>query len=263
MDAAPSNPGISASQARPAAPPIPAPRLPTPPSAANVELPTAWPRAAQRVTAGLLVLALGLLGWRALADARWAARPTSLEPDSAVFRVDLNRADRARLMQLPGVGEVLAQRIEEHRRQHGFFRDVDDLRKVSGIGPATLERLRPFVYADPVATNEEDQGAFAEELPADHPQPAPMRPSAARATIPKKTETLSERVDLNRAAAEELQRLPGVGPAMAGRIIAARSEKPFRAVEDLRRVHGIGQKTLERLRPYVKVGAEEQSARRD
>jgi competence protein ComEA len=260
MDAASPSPGISASQA---APSLPVPRLPVSPSAAHVKLPTPWPQAAQRMTAGLLVLALALLGWRALTDGRWAARPTTLEPDAAVFRVDLNRADRASLLQLPGIGEVFAKRIEEHRRQHGLFRSIDDLRKVSGIGPATLERLRPFVYAGPIAAAEEDQASQGEAQPDNHVQPGPVKPSTARAAISKKTETLAECVDLNRATAEELQRLPGIGPAMSGRIIAARDEKPFRAIEDLRRVHGIGAKTLERLRPHVMVGVEKQSTQTD
>ena len=49
----------------------------------------------------------------------------------------------------------------------------------------------------------------------------------------------------------ELQRLPNVGPVLAQRIILARSERPFRSLEDLRRVPGIGPKTLEKLRPFV------------
>lgn len=61
------------------------------------------------------------------------------------------------------------------------------------------------------------------------------------------------RVRLDLATAEALETLPGIGPALAARIIAAREEAPFRAVDDLRRVKGIGLKTLERLRPHVSV----------
>ena len=56
------------------------------------------------------------------------------------------------------------------------------------------------------------------------------------------------RVSLNRASLAELEALPGVGPALARRIVAHR---PYLRVEDLLRVPGIGPKTLERLRPYV------------
>jgi competence protein ComEA len=61
---------------------------------------------------------------------------------------------------------------------------------------------------------------------------------------------------LNQATAEELQRLPGIGPKLSAAIVAARTQKPFTSVEDLRRVKGIGPKTLEKVRPYVTVGSE-------
>jgi competence protein ComEA len=58
-------------------------------------------------------------------------------------------------------------------------------------------------------------------------------------------------IPINRASNAELQRLPNVGPVLAQRIILARSERPFTSLEDLRRVPGIGPKTLEKLRPFV------------
>lgn len=57
-------------------------------------------------------------------------------------------------------------------------------------------------------------------------------------------------VNLNTATADELDRLPGIGPAMIERIIAAR---PFRSVRDLDRVAGIGPKRLKDLEPLVTV----------
>ena len=57
-----------------------------------------------------------------------------------------------------------------------------------------------------------------------------------------------ERVSLNAASAEALEALPGIGPAIAARIVAHR---PFARVDDLMLVPGIGPRTLERLRPLV------------
>jgi competence protein ComEA len=59
--------------------------------------------------------------------------------------VDLNTATVADLDALPGVGPVLAGRIVEWRQQNGGFKTVDDLGEVSGIGDATLAKLRPLV----------------------------------------------------------------------------------------------------------------------
>ncbi|HEY8341412.1 MAG TPA: ComEA family DNA-binding protein [Calditerricola sp.] len=63
-----------------------------------------------------------------------------------------------------------------------------------------------------------------------------------------------EKVDLNRATAAELDALPGLGPSKAAAIVKYREEKgPFRAVEDLLDVPGIGPALLEQLRDHVVV----------
>jgi competence protein ComEA len=51
-----------------------------------------------------------------------------------------------------------------------------------------------------------------------------------------------------------LQKLPGIGPRLAQRILDERAKSVFKSVDDLRRVSGIGPKTLEKLRAYVTVG---------
>lgn len=63
----------------------------------------------------------------------------------ADFVVDVNHAEVAELVELPGIGQTIAERMVEYRKQNGPFQSVDDLRKVAGIGPKTLEALRPHV----------------------------------------------------------------------------------------------------------------------
>jgi competence protein ComEA len=55
------------------------------------------------------------------------------------------------------------------------------------------------------------------------------------------------RIDINTATEKELKMIPGVGPVMASRIIAAR---PFRSADDLKKVNGIGDKKYAKIRPY-------------
>jgi len=71
------------------------------------------------------------------------------EPKTARFDVDLNTADWPELTLLPGVGESLARRIVESRQKDGPFADHDELRRVRGIGPKTLENLRPYLRPVP------------------------------------------------------------------------------------------------------------------
>ena len=81
---------------------------------------------------------------------------------------------------------------------------------------------------------------------------APEVPAAiARPSKPSPPPVL----DLNRADAGALQRLPGVGPALAERILSyRRAHGAFRSVEDLREVPGIGSKRWERIREMVRIG---------
>ena len=75
------------------------------------------------------------------------------EPLTTSFQVDINAAEWPELMQLPGIGEVRAKRIVESRLKDGPFADQDDLRRVRGIGPKTLEQIRPYLRPMPGSSN--------------------------------------------------------------------------------------------------------------
>lgn len=60
-------------------------------------------------------------------------------------------------------------------------------------------------------------------------------------------------VDLNRASSAELEALPGIGPVLAGRIIASREEQPFRSVDELRERGILGEATFSKVRDLVDI----------
>jgi len=76
--------------------------------------------------------------------------------NDSYLRLDLNKASAGELMALPGIGEKRAQAVVAWRDAHGPFHCVDDLDDVRGIGPATLNRLRPFVCVGPGRVDEPD-----------------------------------------------------------------------------------------------------------
>lgn len=83
--------------------------------------------------------------------------------------LDLNRATVEELMTLPGVGEVLAERILAYREEHGPFTSAEELLNVSGIGEKKLEALLPEVTVGEGKTEEETAG----ETPAEDGKESP------------------------------------------------------------------------------------------
>lgn len=59
--------------------------------------------------------------------------------------VNINKAQTAELMKLKGIGPVLAHRIMEYRKAHGFFKDRDDLKEVPGIGPKKFDAIKDYI----------------------------------------------------------------------------------------------------------------------
>ena len=72
----------------------------------------------------------------------------ALPTPSGGARIYINTATQAELESLPDIGAVTARRIIEYRELVGDFADFDDLDQVSGIGPATLEKLKDLIAFD-------------------------------------------------------------------------------------------------------------------
>ena len=74
--------------------------------------------------------------------------------------------------------------------------------------------------------------------------------------IPKITytkEETSKKVNINKASKEELMTLQGIGESIAGRIISYREKNPFKSIEELKNVSGIGEKLYEKIKDFITV----------
>ena len=152
------------------------------------------------------------------ARARRLARPLG-----RFEKIDIDRSSLEDLTRLPRIGPVLAGRIVAEREARGPFGSLEQLGRVSGIGPAVLETLGPHAFF------------------SGHPRPPLQGVNHGG-------------VSLNTASVEELAQLPGLGPKRARAIVEDRRRHgPYRRLEDLMRVRGIGPRLIERLRDRGRV----------
>ena len=150
-------------------------------------------------------------------------------------------------------------RLEPHLTVRFSSVEIEDIQPVISVVGAVAE---PGVYTLPVGARVADAlaaaggalpGADLNELDLAAPVGdgetlrVPFATGGPAPTAPLGVPTT--RVSVNRASAAELEKVPGIGPQLARRIVAYR---PYRSLDELTRVPGIGPRSLERLRPYLK-----------
>lgn len=90
--------------------------------------------------------------WQAVRSPLVAVSLASSVPETVTVLidppVDVNRAGYEELQLLPAIGPVMAERILRYRRQHGPFASVDELARIHGIGPKTVQKLSYYLKFD-------------------------------------------------------------------------------------------------------------------
>ena len=98
------------------------------------------------MAAALLLAALcAIVEWNRTPQKIYAAPVSSVYQAQADVRLDLNTADKEQLMQLPGIGEALAERILAFREANGGFVHVEQLDKVEGLSAGKISAIREYV----------------------------------------------------------------------------------------------------------------------
>ena len=70
---------------------------------------------------------------------------TQTSPKNMDYRLDINIATKSQLMELPGIGEVMADRIVAYRTEHGLFSSIEGLLDIEGIGEKKLQQIERLI----------------------------------------------------------------------------------------------------------------------
>ena len=171
------------------------------------------------------------------AKTKAAESKLELAKETANGKVNLNTADLAALEELPGIGPATAKAIIDGRP----WKSVDELDKIRGLGKNRIAALRDLVtFGDePAPARRQDR------LVAHAPRKSPHRSTKAMPKIQP-----GQKVNINTAAKEELDALPGIGPVKAQAIIDAR---PFKTIEDIKNVKGIKDGEFSKIQDLITV----------
>jgi competence ComEA-like helix-hairpin-helix protein len=202
------------------------------------------------------VVAPGLAGQDLVRQASLSRRAEAIaRPLSPQERIDVDQAAADELERLPGVGKRLARRIVADREANGPFGSLAGLSRVAGLSARLLRGLAPHVTFNGIQPAATAPGsAFPRSaVPASGVAGGAVGAGGAGG-VPGGKPACAPAVSLNGATAEELDCLPGIGPALAQRIVADRKEHgAFRDVADLARVPGIGPVRIAGLRGRVTI----------
>jgi competence protein ComEA len=126
----------------------PKPQTPDPPNWPRLVLRRADQAVAAVFVAASLAAMAGWWAWQGQLRGRLIDIERA-EPIAIDFKIDVNRADWPELALMPNIGEQLAKRIVTERAERGPFRELAELRRVRGIGPKTLESMKPYLLPLP------------------------------------------------------------------------------------------------------------------
>jgi competence protein ComEA len=194
----------------------------------------------------IVVIATLVVGVSTDAFAKKKAAGETASTTSAAA-IDLNTADQKTLESLPGIGPVLAKAIIAGRP----YKSIDDLNKVKGISASKLKAIKGKVAVGAAAAAPAS-ALSAAGLPAAVTEKAASAQKQVTEKASKSASKLApgQRVNINSASKEELEMIPGIGPAKSQAIIDGR---PYNTAEDIMKVKGIKQGIFNKIKDYITV----------
>lgn len=177
------------------------------------------------------------------------------EAPSEPLYININTASKDELMELHGIGSVIADEIISYRSRNGGFRNIEELMNVKGIGKVLFSELESCIYVDspsydvtetttePAATDR----VIEENTSADTSEHIPTLEECAP-------------INLNTASVDELVLLPHIDEENALRIIDIRERiGGYSHIYEILLIDTITQAQAAEILPYICVGSEEES----
>jgi len=173
-------------------------------------------------------------------------------------KININTADLSTLETLPGITPTLAQKIIDGRP----YKNSADLMKVDGMTKSKISGIRKHISFSSGTTAKKKKSSTSEESAAtkSSEESTGVASSSSKSEAPTPTGRASgkmapgEKINLNTAGVDELERLPGIGPSRAQAIVDYRSQNgPFKSPEDVMKVKGIKSGEFSKLKDYIKL----------
>ncbi len=154
-----------------------------------------------------------------------------------LFYFDPNTLDASGWKRL-GLRDKTIQTITNYRNKGGRFKQPEDLRKIYGLKKEEADMLIPYVR---IKSSVEQNTTQSQKVLTDNTQQT-------------KTVSKPEKIDINRATAEEWKTLPGIGEVLGNRIVKFRNAiHGFKSVEDIRKTYGLSDSAYQLILPYLTI----------
>jgi len=174
-----------------------------------------------------------------------AAKKDAKTAKTAAAAVDVNSADEKTIAALPGIGKKTAKEIVAGRP----YKSVDDLKKVKGMTDGKLKAIAGRITVGAAAPAADPAKAPTAPAPAAKPEAA-KAPKAEKAAKEMGKLAAGEKVNINTASKDQLDKLPGIGAVKAQAIVDGR---PYSKPEDIMKVKGIKEKQFEKIKDLITV----------
>lgn len=183
--------------------------------------------------------------------------------DEFTFPADINKVTYEQLIAINGIGDVTANKILDYRSDIGVIYNMDLLTEISGIGDATLELLKEYLYVSD--EDYKDITDISQSVETEQPYEEPYeeledntneeeQTHTAQTTAEQPSEPVRQVVNINTADADEISQKLLIDIKLAENIVALREQiHEFSDPLELLYADGMTQKLLSELKDYVEI----------